>query len=78
MIVLRDKETGATLGSISDQQLQFLRDQLEEESRGDTDYYINRASLETFAEQDIDPALLALLQQALGEREEMEIEWSSS
>jgi hypothetical protein len=75
--VLRDKETGATLGNISDQQLQFLIDRLEEESPDDTDYYIDKDSLEMFAEQGADPELLGLLQRALGDREEMEIEWSS-
>jgi processive 1,2-diacylglycerol beta-glucosyltransferase len=75
--VLRDKETGATLGNISEQQLQFLIDQLEEESANDTDYYINKASLEMFAEQGGDPQLLELLQRALGDREAMEIEWST-
>ena len=77
MNVLRDKETGATLGNISEQQLQFLIDQLEEESANDTDYYINKASLEMFAEQGGDPQLLELLQRALGDREAMEIEWST-
>jgi hypothetical protein len=76
MIELRDKETGRVLGSITGEQLQFLIDQLEEESSGDTDYYINSATLEMFEEAGIDPALLALLQQALGERDSMEIEWS--
>ena len=77
MNVLRDKETGTTLGNISEQQLPFLIDQLEEESADDPDYYINKASLEMFAEQGADPQLLELLQRALGDREAMEIEWSS-
>ena len=77
MNVLRDKETGTTLGNISEQQLQFLIDQLEEESTDDTDYYISKDSLEMFAEQGADPQLLELLQRALGDREAMEIEWST-
>ena len=32
MIRLRDKETGADLGTISEEELEFLQDQLEEES----------------------------------------------
>jgi len=78
LIVLRDKETGATLGSISDQQLQFLTDQLVEETADDTDYYIDQATLAMFADKGVDPELLTLLQQALADREGMEIEWSSS
>lgn len=76
MIELRDKETGAFLGTITEAQLQFLIDQLEEESRTDRDYYINRDTLDLFQGQGIDHALLTILQQALGTRQEMEIEWS--
>jgi hypothetical protein len=75
MVELRDKETGRILGSISDEQLQFLIDQLEEESETDTDYYIDAATLSMFEEKSINPLLLTLLRDALGDREGMEIEW---
>ena len=75
MIELRDKETRRIVGSITDEQLQFLIDQLEEESADDTDYYLNTATLDLFAQNGIDPQLLTLLREALGDREEMEIEW---
>ena len=75
MIELRDKETGRPLGAITEDQLQFLIDQLEEESSTDTDYYLNSATLDMFADNGIDPQLLALLRDALGNREDMEIEW---
>ena len=75
MVELCDKETGRVLGSISDHQLQFLIDQLEEESSTDTDYYIDSATLDMFAERSIDPQLLSLLRTALADREGMEIEW---
>ena len=75
MVELSDKETGRILGSITDDQLQFLIDQFEEESDGDTDYYIDAASLEMLADRSIDPQLLTLLRNALGSREGMEIEW---
>jgi hypothetical protein len=76
MIELHDKETRVFLGTITEAQLQFLIDRLEEESRTDKDYYINRDTLDLFQGQGIDQALLTLLQQALGTRQEMEIEWS--
>jgi hypothetical protein len=76
MIQLRDKDTGAVLGTLTEEQLHFLQDQLEEESPDDTDYYINTATLDMFEEQGADRALLALLRQALGSREDMEIQWS--
>jgi len=75
MIELRDKDTGRSLGSINEDQLQFLIDQLEEESATDADYYVSGATLEMFADNGIDPALLAMLRGALGNREDMEIEW---
>jgi len=76
MIELRDKETGRSLGSITEDQLQFLVDQLEEESSTDTDYYLNATTLDMFVDNGIDPQLLALLRGALGNREDMEIEWT--
>jgi len=78
MIQLYDKETGASLGTITEEQLQFLADQLEEESPEDRDYYINEPTLDAFEEAGAAPALLALLRKALGEREEMEIRWARS
>ena len=76
MIDLKDKQTGPGIGSITEQQLQFLVDQLEEESGADTDYYLNTATLDMFKQNGIDPDLLSLLQRALGNRTEMEIEWA--
>ena len=76
MIQLRDKETGAFIGTITEAQLQLLIDQLEEESAEDRDYYINQATLDLFEQRGADADLLALLRQALGTREDMEIEWS--
>ena len=78
MIQLRDKETGALIGSISESQLQFLIDQLEEESDKDQDYFINPATLEMFEKRGADVGLLEMLRGALGERGGMEIEWTRS
>ena len=78
MIQLSDKETGAEIGALTPEQLQFLIDQLEEEHAQDQDYYINRATLELFEEKGIDAQLLGLLQNALGDREDMEIIWARS
>ena len=75
MIKLYDKETGKLLGALREEQLRFLIDQLEEESSEDTDYYINKATIEMLVQAGADPELVALLQQGLGEREEMEIRW---
>jgi hypothetical protein len=76
MIELRDKDSGAFLGTITDAQLQFLIDQLEEEDSEDTDYYINEATIEMFQQGGADPQLLSTLRKALGKRDDMEIKWS--
>jgi processive 1,2-diacylglycerol beta-glucosyltransferase len=76
MIELRDKETGAFIGQITEEQFKFLAEQLEEESEKDADYYINVATIEMFEEDGADPTLVKLLRDAIGTREEMEIQWS--
>lgn len=76
MIVLSNKDTGIEIGTITETQLQFLVDQLEEESPSDTDYWLNRAELEIFKESGADPELVALLEQGMGEAEDMEVSWA--
>jgi processive 1,2-diacylglycerol beta-glucosyltransferase len=76
MIELRDKRTNTLLGTISEAQLQFLIDQLEEEDIEDKDYYINLGTLDMFERAGADPELLAVLRQGLGTREDMDILWS--
>ena len=76
MIHLHDKDTGAPIGTISEAQLEFLIDQLEEESREDQDYYINETTVDLFEQRGADPALVALLRKALAGRTEMEIRWT--
>lgn len=76
MIQLHDKETGAFIGTITEQSLQFLIDQLEEESRDDQDYYINETTVDNFEQAGADKALVGLLRTALQGRTEVEVRWS--
>ena len=46
MIQIFDKQTGSALGSISDDQFQFLADHLEEEGKQDDDYYLNATTVD--------------------------------
>ncbi len=78
MINVYDNETGARLGAISDEELQFLIDKLEEESLEDKDYYLNRDTLEMLGKEGGQPALMDLLRKALGDRDGVEIRWSRS
>lgn len=75
MVKVYDKESGVLWGEITEAQLQFLVDQLEEESSTDQDYYLNQATLEMFEEASVDADLLALLRRILGEKEETEFRW---
>jgi processive 1,2-diacylglycerol beta-glucosyltransferase len=77
MIEIRDKESGELLGKITREQLQFLIDHLEEESDTDQDYYLNQLTIDLLEEQGADSQLINLLRKALGEREDMEIFWTS-
>ena len=76
MIRLHDKDTGTLIGTISEDNLRFLVDQLEEEAGDDQDYYINVTTIDLFEEAGADKSLVALLRGALAGREEMEIRWS--
>jgi hypothetical protein len=68
-------DTGAELGTITDAQLEFLVEQLEEEHEEDQDYYIDRETLELLSDNGADPELLALLEKGIGDDEEMDIAW---
>jgi hypothetical protein len=76
MYKLYDNQTGEMIGTITEQQLQFLKDQLEEESMEDQDYAIESMTLAYFIEQGIDTALLEMLRKALGVKEQIIIRWS--
>jgi len=52
MITIFDQSTGAIIGEISEQQLQFMIDQLEEESMEDQDYSITQMLLSSGKEKE--------------------------
>jgi len=76
MIHLKNKETGKALGSITKEQLQFLIDQLEEETESDQDYYLNRTTFALLIERGMDAELKKILGDALGSGDDVEIIWS--
>ena len=78
MVQIFDKASGNALGTLTDDQFQFLADHLEEESSDDEDYYINRATVDILEEDGADPAIVALLRKALGSGDEAEILWERS
>lgn len=68
-------DTEAVIGVISDAQLRFLVEQLEEEHDEDQDYYIDRDTLELLSDNGIDAELLAMLEKAMGDDDSMDIAW---
>lgn len=76
MINLHEKGTNRPLGTINEEQFQYLVDQLEEESLEDHDYSISSTLLELFDSEGADPELVSLLREALGGQDEIEIVWS--
>jgi hypothetical protein len=68
-------DTDVAIGDITDKQLAFLVEQLEEEHEEDDDYFIDRDTLELMADNGGDPELLAMLEKALGDDDSMDIAW---
>jgi len=75
MINLYAGKKDTPLGQLSQGQLQFLIDNLEEEWEGDQDYYLDLNTIDFLEARGADPALLALLKKALGEKEEGTVRW---
>ena len=75
-IKVYDSDTGADLGPITEEQLQFLVDQLEEETAEVQDYWLRAETIDLLESRGADAGLLALLRDAIGDREGFEIRWS--
>jgi processive 1,2-diacylglycerol beta-glucosyltransferase len=78
MVRLVDKNTGRSVGTITEEQLAYLQAELEEESPDDRDYWFDVASLDLLEEAGADPSLVRVLRTALGDRDEMELRWERS
>ena len=72
MINLRDNETGVVIGAISEEDLAFLEESLE-----DQDYWIDLDTVEMLEEAGAPASLLALLRHALTDRAGVEIAWGT-
>jgi hypothetical protein len=78
MIRLRDAERNTFIGTISEDQLHFLVDELEEESAEDRDYYISADTIDMLEEDGADSQLVSLLRSALAGREGLDVRWTRS
>ena len=75
MFKLYEKSTNKFLGEISDDEVQFLRDYMEEDSMTDVDYYINKTIFNLLKEKGMSENLTKLIQQAMGNKDEIEIRY---
>ena len=75
MVKLYDKATGRYLGEVAEEELQFLIDNLEEESLTDVDYYINETVLESLKEKGMSETLARLIESAMRDKGEAEIRY---
>jgi hypothetical protein len=77
-IRIRNKADDSTIGFISEDELDFLVLQLEEESSTDTDYFIDAQTLEMLEENGGHPELVAMLRSALGAGDGIDIAWDAT
>jgi processive 1,2-diacylglycerol beta-glucosyltransferase len=75
MINVYDNASGHVIGTITEAQLQFLIENLEETSTTDQDYYLDIAMLAMLEEAGGDASLMELLRGGLGDRGDFEIRW---
>lgn len=71
-----NSESGDLLGEITEAELSSLTRFLEEESAEDRDYYITTDTIDYLETNGADAALIALLRQAVGAEEGVEIRWA--
>jgi hypothetical protein len=75
VVKLYHKATERYLGDITDEELQFLIDNLEEESLTDVDYYLNETMLASLKEEGMSEKLATLIEAAMGDAKEVEIRY---
>lgn len=78
MITLYDARTDTALGTVSEEQLQGLIDNLEEEWLDDQDYYVNEPTIDVLQAAGVSAPMLDLLRKAIGSTGEADIRWSRS
>lgn len=77
MIQLFNKQTNRLLGEISEGELVFLIDHLEEDGIHDRDHSIDASTVEFLARQGGSPKLIAMLRRGLGASDCIDIRWDS-
>lgn len=76
MISLSIKETGAPLGSITQEDFNLMRSQLVDENLDDNDYYLTADTVDLLESTGVSAPAVALLRQAVGSGEGLDIRWN--
>jgi hypothetical protein len=76
-IRLSEKDSGRTLGSISEADFQMLVDYMEEESSKDQDYYVEHTAIDALEGLGASSDFVALLRAAVGESEGVDVVWAT-
>lgn len=70
-----DKQSGAHLGEIGEDDLKLMIDQFEEEHSRDRDYFIDATTIELLDHAGASPRLLALMREVVGTSDGVDIRW---
>ena len=76
-IRLTEKDTGRTLGTISQEDLQLLIGYMEEESSTDQDYYVEHTTIDALEGLGASAGFVALLRAAVGDSEGVDVVWAA-
>lgn len=74
---LYDKNSGALLGVISEEDVQCLIDVLEEEDSKDVDYFINLDTVDILEDNGASLDLVQMLRKAIGAAEGIDVRWGN-
>jgi len=76
-IALYDKDEDRHIGDITEAELEYLKEHLEETADDDQDYFIDLATIDYLADGEATDHLIDLLKKAVGSGEGIEISWKT-
>ena len=75
-IRISEKGSGRTIGEVSEQDLEFLIGYMEEESSKDQDYFVEPMAIDALERLGASTAFIALLRDAVGSSDGIDIVWT--
>ena len=77
-IRIYDKDSGALLGDVAQEDLQLMIDAFEEESSTDQDYFIDAQTIDLLHRAGASDRLLNLLREIVGTSDGVDIRWEEA